>query len=290
MSGRETSETEVPEVQSVVQQRAAAVAQMSHQLLKKFRRLERTLNDMRSANIRYYWDIGRICREIRDNAKYVGKDGENGLRLVERALSTQARTLRKAMQFADLYDEEAVRRLVNLRNDETGFRLNWGHVGYLVTLEAREQRERFAQEAVEKMLDPSTLAELIKRRTERSGGHGRRHVMPPTVQAQLSQMLKVCRTWQAKNDTIWNGAEESVFGNLMTLPPEEVEEHMLEQLSELRTFMLTIQESAAANSGRIVRAMTYLQEALASQESDAEAAVTGGPRRAPRALNLATGE
>jgi len=285
---------------AITKARTDALSHMNAQLRRKFNRLEKTMNDLRSENIRYYWRIGTLCNEIEaDETKYLGNNGEKGLKLIEQALSTQSRTLRKAMQFAGLYSEEQMEGLISWENTDTNFRLNWGHVGFLLTLNTEAQREKYAEEAVEKMLDPNALHDLIKRRFNRAGAHGRTHAMPATVPAQIRQMHNVCRTWIGKNDNIWNGSAESVFSNVMSVPVGEVETPMLEQLEETRTFMQSIASAAEDNLEKIDRAAEYLRAALDEQsqadQSEEPTPPAATSRRAPRgsrgsrALDMANG-
>src|SRR5690606_7055184 len=129
-----------------------AIEQMSAPLRRLFTSIEKSVSDLRAQNLKYYHAIGTLCERIRQNPEqYVGKDGTPGLKLIEQALSTQARTLRKAAAFAREYDEEQLNRLIAMQHPETKFQLNWGHVSFLLTVPTAERRERFAQEAVEKM-------------------------------------------------------------------------------------------------------------------------------------------
>ncbi len=90
--------------------RTAAIEQMNSKLKRKFNSIEKSVNDARADNLRFYYKIGQICETIRENPEeYVGHDGTAGLKLIEEALSTQARTLRKAAAFARTYDEERAR-------------------------------------------------------------------------------------------------------------------------------------------------------------------------------------
>ena len=178
----------------MTKQRTSAIDLMSQRLVRKFNKIEKSVNDLRADNLRYYHQIGVICEEIREEPeKYLGKDGTPGLKLIEQALATQSRTLRKAAMFARLYDEDSLENLIGLHHSETNFQLHWGHVSFLLTLPTQGKRDKFAETAVEKMLDPAALHELIKKRTQKSGGHGRKHEMPKSVPAQIRQILTICR-------------------------------------------------------------------------------------------------
>lgn len=270
---------------SIIADRSEAILQMNGPLKRKFVTLERSVSDLRAENLRYYYRIGQICEEIRQKPDmYSGKDGTSAIKLIERALSTQARTLRKAAAFAREFTQRQLDQLIGMVNTETNFQLHWGHVSFLLTLPTHEKRQQFAAEAVEKMLDPPALHDLIKKRTKRSAGHGRKHEMPKTVAAQIRQILTFCRQWVAKNDEVWNGDEESVYGNIMNMPPEEMEPDMVEQLEEIKTLMTSISESAEANVAKTARAKEYIDQKIKRRQADEEAAATVG--RQSRSIDL----
>ncbi len=275
----------VKSARAITKVRAEALEQMNTQLRRKFTKIEKSVNDLRADNLRYYWQIGKICEEIRDNpAKYAGKDGTPGLKLVERALSTQARTLRKAAMFARTYTEEQLEELIGLYHSETNFQLHWGHVSFLLTVPTHEQRLKFAQEAIEQMLDPPALHERIKKKLNRGSGHGRKHEMPKTVPAQIRQILTVCRQWVGKDEGVWNGEEESVFGNIMNLAPEEMTEEMVTQLDEIRELMQGITDRASENVERSNRAKEHVEATLEQLAAQAEATEETG--REGRSIDL----
>ena len=266
--------------------RTNALEQMNSQLRRKFSQIEKSVNDLRAENLRYYHSIGKICEAIREKPEaYIGKDGTPGLKLIEQALSTQARTLRNAAMFAREYTDEQLDQLIGLVNTNSQFQLNWGHVSFLLTLPTPEKRERFAQEAVEKMLDPAALHELIKKRTQRSAGHGRKHEMPKTVAAQIRQILAICKQWTGKNTNVWNGAEESVFGNILNMPPDDMEPDMVEQLTEIENLMTEIAEAAETNVATAKRVREHLAAAIQKRD-DARARAEAEGGRPARDIDL----
>lgn len=267
--------------------RTNAIEQMNTSLLRQFSRIEKSVNDLRAENLRYYHRIGIICEKIRQEPEsFVGKDGTPGLRLVEQALSTQARTLRKAAMFAREYNEAQLESLLGLVNTQTQFQLNWGHVSFLLTLATAEKRERYAQEAVEKMLDPGALHALIKKRNQRSGGHGRKHEMPKTIAAQIRQILTISRAWAGKNKDVWNGEEESVFANILNMPAAEMEPDMVDQLQEIETLMQEISDASAANVTTAARVREHMTGAIEKRDSEAAAVAETG--RQSRDIDLPT--
>lgn len=272
--------------------REDAIGLMNSALKRQFQVVEKSVNDLRAENLRYYHKIGEICEKVRnDPGTYVGKDGTSAMKLIERALSTQARTLRKAAMFAQMYDQAQLEALIGLTNPENKFQLHWGHVSFLLTVTKVERREQFAQEAVQKMLDPAALHDLIKKRTQRGGGHGRKHEMPKTIAAQIRQMLTLCKQFMGKHTDVWNGEDESVVSNLLNAPAAEIDQEMVDQLREVITLMQEVSDGAGENVSSLERAWEHMNAALerrVAEEANAAAgrsmrSVTVTPRGAARA-------
>jgi len=283
---KERARRKGPTPAKITQARSAAVEQMNSKLKRKFNQIERQVNDLRAENLRYYHKIGAICEDIRENPdEYVGHDGTPGLKLVENALSTQARTLRKAATFAQTYDEDGLQELIDLYHTETNFQLHWGHVSYLLTLDTPEKRRTWAIKAVENMWDPPTLHEKIKKNSNRGGGHGRKHEMPKTVPAQVRQILTLCRQWAGKQETVWAGDEDAnVFSNVLNHPPDEMTEDLRDDLVEVKELMAKIAEGAAANGETVDRVLEHVNGCLATR-AEREAAEQGSGKSA-RSIDL----
>lgn len=274
---------------AITESRTEAIEQMNTSLRRVFTRIEKSVNDLRAENLRYYHRIGSICEDIRSKPEeYVGKDGTAGLKLIEQALSTQARTLRKAAEFAREYTDEQLQQLLDLKNPDTGFQLHWGHVSFLLTLPNAEKRDKYAAEAVEKMLDPPALHDLIKKRTQRKAGHGRKHEMPKTINAQIRQILTFCKAWIGKNTDVWNGVEESVFGNILNMAPDDMEPDMVTQLEEVATLMQTVSESANENIAKAQRVREHLAAAITKRDQEAAAGHASDGRQT-RAIDIGDG-
>jgi hypothetical protein len=274
---------------SMLEQRSAAVEQMNKATLDKLRQFETLGSNQRENNIRHYYAVGKLYIEMRDNpAKYEGRDGTSGVRLIEKALSLQARVLRKAATFVDMYTEAAVNKLVGAYNRETNFQLHWGHVTYLLTVEDKEKREEFAKEAVMKMLDPPALHALIKKRQRRAGGHGRRHELPATPAAQLRQIQSTTTVWNNKAEQVWDGDEVSVLSNLMKLAPDQIDEDMVIHLKETEDQLRAAAEKSLAMADKVSRirehVMGKLKERREQEAEIARNAASGG--RESRSIDL----
>ena len=281
----------------LIQDRVAAVDAMNPAMRKKFKAVEQEINDARANNLRFYHQLGGICADIREKPdEYRGKNGESGFALLERALATQARTLRKAAAFFREYTVPQLTRLLGLYHTETKFQLHWGHVTYLLGISKIETREKLENEAVEKMWDPSALHSVIKRRSTGRGNqasaHGRTHVLPATVPAQVRQIASVSKTWLDKQQNVWNGDKVSAFANVMNLPPEEMDDEMLDTLVSMKETMEGIAAEAHENVNRVKRIIEHVRGCVERVKRDrdaaaaAEASANNVGRRNARSVDL----
>lgn len=280
------SRNAVASASSATAARKRAIDLMPQQLAAMFSKIESSINDLRASNLKYYHRLGQHCLQIKANPnKYVGSDGTAGMKLIEQALSTQARTLRRAAQFAEMYTVEQLTTLIGLRNEKSGFQLNWGHVVFLLTLDTPERRTAYAAEAAEKMLDPSALSELIQKRFNRKQGHGRNHKLPATLAAQVRQIVTVSKQWTGKNTDVWNGTDVSVFGNLMEADGTQVDQELVDQLTTVELLMQEIATAATENLAKATAAREYVRKQIEIREA-AEAAHDSTSDQDMRALRV----
>lgn len=252
--------------------RAAAIEQMPPALLAKLGELEQSINDMRETNLRYYYRVGQTCMDIQQNpATYVGHDGTSGLRLLEAALSTQARTLRACVRFVEHFSEAELDDLIRLEHRTTKFRLHWGHVRYLLTVEDRQDRSNWSRQAVQNGWDPDALHAAIKKRYRRRGGHGRSHAVPEGLASQLGQFLKYSQTWRDKHEQVWVGGEHNILSRLADMPPDDVTAETIDATTDLLATLRTMQDMVEADVSQLERVCRYQQEVLSRRQSRAVA-------------------
>jgi hypothetical protein len=212
-------------------ERAEALAEMNPATHRQLVKLEKMIGTTRENNLRFYHKLGDMLLEIeRAQVKYTTQ----GYNLIEAALSIQKRTLRKAKSFARAYEKDQLKELIELKNEDTGFQLHWGHVDYLLTLKTERQRQQWAKQAVKQMWSPDILHDHIKKHYgERGNGGGRPHKLPGTVHAQIRQIKEFVRNFNYKSQNLWNGEENNVFANIQDEPPDELNEVDLDNLDEL---------------------------------------------------------
>lgn len=239
---------------AAIQARKDAIALMPDKLRKKMQKIEKDLGGSRADTLRYYYHLGGDVLDIQnDEESYQGTDGTSGLVLLERALSTQARTLRRAALFATKFTEKELERLIKLYNKDTKFQLHWGHVNYLLTVLDKEKMWDFATTAIKRLLDPPALYELIKKAERRRKGHGRNHVLPASYSGQVRQIRTVTQTWNNKAEQVWDGEETSAVANLLVVPAEEVNDELITMLVETEQNLRQNAEKAITMADKFAR-------------------------------------
>ncbi len=165
--------------------------------------------------------------------------------------------------------------------------MNWGHVSYLLSVPTAEARRKYAIWAVEKMLDPPALHSYIKKKQRRSGGHGRNHELPATVPAQVRQILTVTKAWVNKNSSVWDGdadEDKNVFTNVLNMPPEEMDEDLRDNLTEIQELFTEMATAAEGNVEKVGRVLEHVNGCLTKREE--EEAAEQGTGKARRNIDL----
>lgn len=263
---------------------------MNKPLLSKFKDLEGRCNNLQAENIRFYHGLGELVLEIKkDPGKYVGNDGTEAMELIEKALFTQARTLRHCASFATAYTAAEMEDLATMHHNDTNFHLHWGHIKLLLTVTDKKKREEFADEAVSRMWDPGTLHDRIKKAEGRVEGHGRKHTLPHSIEAQVRQFLEKSKEWMGKQKAVWNGTDVNVFTNINDAPKGQLTPEVLEGLNELHELMLDMADAATANVGHIERAVTHVT-AIVQEKQAANVNKRAASTRSRRDIDLAGAE
>jgi hypothetical protein len=264
-------------IEEATKLRKAAIKRMNEALKAKFEAIETQVQTLQSENIVFYYGLGEIVREIQnDSGRYVGSDGTSGMDLLEDAMATQKRTLRKCAAFVQAYTRSEMRALIELCNTETAYTLHWGHVSYLLTLTDKEERTKFAYEAVTRMWDPSMLHERIRKAKGKSSGHGRKHTLPVTVEKQVRQIRDLSRTWMGKQNDVWNGSEVNVFTNVLNAGNKQITPELQDYLLEIRELMIEIADAAHQDERHAEAAIAHVRKVL----EDRAATTVGKPRGA----------
>lgn len=244
--------------------RAEALEAMNPALRKMAERIETKMDAAHEESLRYYYQLGQMYNEVKDNSE---KYGKGAIKLLEVALVAKGRLLRSCALFARRYGVRELDNIIRLYNETSNFQLQFAHIVFLVSIEDASTRMDLANEAVVKEWDPATLHDKIKKRFKRSGGHGRGHKVPATVPAQVRQMKNTSAGWLGKQDSVW---KTEVFKNLREYSPSEFDEEILSDLKEVRAQMVQMARETQANIARIDRAIEHAQDCMKKAKEQAK--------------------
>ena len=277
-------------VKAFTEAREEAVNEMNSALKRKFAKIEKQFADAREENLRFYHALGCELIEIRNNPEvYTDKAPA----LLEKALATQRRTLRKAVQFADTYTNAQLDELLALEHEGTGFRVHWGHLTYLLGAPTVEKRLELARQAVNNLWDPPALHAYMKSHSvgQRGRGGGRPQKLPQTLHMMIRQMLQVCDQW-VKKRKLWmqDGEEGNVFSRIMQAPPTNLNKDDLDNLKKISELLQEVGAEAVLMmeqvSSCITRVETVLEQHAAQLAQEAESAPATAPGRRQRSITL----
>ena len=269
---------------------------MNTALKRVFNRLDKQFADAREENLRFYHKLGCSLIEVR-NSPEVYTDQASAL--LEKAFATQKRTLRKAVQFADMYNDAQLEELLALQHEGTGFRLHWGHLTYLLAAPTPERRLSLATLAVNSLWDPPALHAHMKSNPvgQRSGrGGGRPQKLPTTIHMQIRQMLQVCDQW-VKKRKLWqqDGEEGNVFSRIMQAPPTNLNKDDLANLQKIAELLQEVGAEAVLMMEQVNECATRVDTVLKQQaeqleqEAAAEEPAAAPTSRRPRSITLPEG-
>jgi hypothetical protein len=284
--GRTTARKRAQRATDIINLQTAALAAMNKPLRQQLQRLETLSQDSRDANLRYYYDMGRLLLEVQKNADNLY--GERPIPLVIQSGVLAKRTVFKVIALAKIYTEQQFQDFADLRNEEANFSLHWGHLQLLLALPTAKERSDMAKRAVAELWDPPALGAVIKKRSAVVHGGGRPHKMPATVHLQVRQVLEATRAWATKYTTIWNGDEHNVFGNLIAATDKDVNAEDLENLMALQELIPVVGTQLREMRTFVSKGIRHVEKLL-----QARAAVTAqdvsleqGSARQTRRLDL----
>lgn len=255
-------------VQELALQRELAISAMSDNLRAVFTTIEGQLDDLKAQNIMQYHRIGNLLNSVSTRPdEYATLNGKDGVSVLAKALNMEKRALRFALQFYSCYNDEQLTELLQLRNEHTNYRLNFGHVKYLMSVTDVAKRSEYTIQAVAESLNPMDLHELIKRREGRAAGHGRSHTLPTSLTAQLGQILTFSRNFVNKQENVWNGQTVSVFMNMRNAEASQLTQEHVEMLQEIAELMQRMQVYAAGNVPLCVELISHIQTQMTEEEA-----------------------
>ncbi len=267
--GRTSGVKRAARMASVVAERREAIAEMSAPLRNLCQELQTELLDHSESNLKFYHNLGKKCLELKEHPKKYLTAEQVAARvdpfaLLERAVSTARETFRKAIAFVTAYDAAGLKRLFAYRNEaDPRYRLHWGHVLYLLSVDTEPLRIQLEQRAVNGLWDPKRLLKAIQKHygVARSKG-GRPWAIPKTVLGQVEQIVDMTTHWLGRHEAVWNGEKHSVYANVLSIPPEKLTPEILSKLQAIRDKMAQVEVAADAEAKACSRVIEVVTQAL----------------------------
>ncbi len=259
--------------------RKAALHEMNPALREACQEMQSSLVEQVENNLRFYHRLGKRCLEIRENPNKYLTDEQRAAKtspfeLLERVVSTARETFRKCADFAATYDTEDLQRILKYRNDaDPKFRLHWGHVQYLLSVDNKPQRVKLEEEAAQQMWSPDVLHKMIMEKLGGPRGKGGRPIgIPKSITAQVHQMTSMTSLWLRRQKEVWNGKKHSVFTNILNMPPEKLDDGILSELKGIQQQMREARQAAEENEQVCGRVIEQVAATIKSQGSGEKAA------------------
>lgn len=268
----------------------AAIQEMCPALRQKCKQLLVDIVQHHQQTILFLHSLGRTALDVKEspNEYLTQKQRDQGvdpLDLIRRAASAGNgyETLKKAMQFASVYNDDDLKRLLGYRSKTSeDFRLLWGHAIYLMSVEDTTARIRFEREAVSNLWMPQELrAAIVKFYNGPRGGGGRNMAIPKTVPKQLEQIQVISQTWVKRHMNVWNGKNHSVYTNVMQQSDDALSG---ETLASLNSVAATLEDMQAAINDELQackRTQQYVQSVLDVRAGGSTGEPAKEPTKAP---------
>lgn len=222
-------------------------------------------------NIQFYWSAGDKVLDLEEHPeRYLTAEqkakGVRPLDLFMNFFSTSSSSITKAIRFRKLYPTKAdLNRLFGYRNPENaGFRINWGHVVYLITVEVAATRIKFEERCAANGWEPDELHEMIMKHFNgsRRPGSGRPIGIPKTVPKQLTQIIDMSSLWLRRANDVWHGSNHSVFSNVMNVAPDQYTTKTLADLEAVASLLESVKTAAESETEVCNRTIQHVKSAL----------------------------
>lgn len=256
---------------SVSSDRQLLLREMNPALRQLAAEWQQDVIDQVQNSIQFYWNAGDKVLDLEERPElYVTAEqkakGVRPLDMFMSFFSTSSSSITKAIRFRKLYpDKGDLKRLFSYRNpDDAGFRINWGHVVYLITCDVAKTRIKFEELCAAEALEPDELHERIMAHYNgsRRPGSGRPIGIPKTVPKQLSQIIDMSSLWLRRANDVWHGANHSVFSNVMNVAPDQYTTQTLSHLESVATLLEGVKTAAETEADVCNRTIQHVKSAL----------------------------
>lgn len=228
------------------QNAAAAVAdrpELTPKLADVVNEIGRLLDDVQTASVTAYWNIGRLITEVEQSPdEYLTAEqkaahvnpGSLVMSIYAQVYSLDQ--IRGAVSFFNKYPtERQLRRLLSMRcPDRPQWRLTASHVQVLAQVADDDQRATLEEKCVEEAFTARALAQEVQELRGKRPGGGRKHQAPKGLKQQVHDLLQYQRKFIGRSEALWlNEDAETLYDALINSPPSKRDETVLGYFQEV---------------------------------------------------------
>jgi len=242
----------------------------------------RLLDDLQTASVTAYWNIGRLITEVRQSpddyltaeqkAAHVDP-GSLVISIYSQAYSTDQ--LRGAEAFFDKYPSASqLRRLLGMRcPDRPQWRLTASHVQVLSQVADDDQRTVLEEKCAEEAFTARALAQEVQELRGKRPGGGRKHQAPKGLKQQVHDLLQYQRKFIGRSEALWlNEDEDTLYDAIMNASPTKRDETVLGYFQEVVENFTRLSDIVGDHIAMCNKVLEHLQSEQDGEEVDEEEA------------------
>lgn len=267
----------------IAAQTAAIVSEqpeLSDKLATVVREIGQLLDDLQTANVTAFWNIGRLITEVSTNPdEYLTNEqkaahvdpGSLIISIYAQAYSMEQ--LRGAVAFFDKYPSEGqLRRLLALRcPDRPVWRLTASHVQMLAQVADEDQRATLEEKCAEEAYTARALAQEIQELRGKRPGGGRKHQSPKGLKQQIKDLLDYQRKFIGRSEALWlNEDADTLYDAIINASPAQRDETVLGYFQEIVENFTRLSDIVGDHIAMCNKVLENLQDEQEADEAEEE--------------------
>lgn len=255
------------------------------------------LDDVQTASVTAYWNIGRLITEVSKNPDDYLTAAQKAAHIDPGALIISIYShvysqeqLRGAASFFDKYPtSRQLQRLLTLRcPDRPQWRLTASHVQVLAQIADDDQRAVIEERCVEEAYTARALAQEVQELRGKRPGGGRKHQAPKGLKQQVHDLLQYQRKFIGRSEALWlNEDEDTLYDALINSSPSKRDETVLGYFQEVVENFTRLSDIVGDHIAMCNRVLERLQADEQSEEGESDESVSQAARSAAAAAAAA---
>jgi hypothetical protein len=221
-----------------------AFGQMNDALRREVVDIKKRLNAEVYDFMKSRYALGQAIVMIRDDPGTYGADSD--LKIAAFFGDVGKTVLNEARRIVDRYPPERFRKILEARNPDTGFCLNWRHLGELLRIEDAARADQFLDQAMASGWSTQELRAAVNKSVAAGGGRkGAGRPKPVTFVGVLENLASTHNGWL---DQYENGlaAGRALTDTFAKMDEDKFTPAMFQRLQEVRDVLVKSQESTAS--------------------------------------------